>query len=162
MTARPTGAELEEMAQAVELPAGTTDTAMVIVHEPGGRTSDGSSFSGLGGTARYGVAWLVGGNRKTAPFATLDAFADARELVRKITGEGGVLWQRKQLRAAKIAQLDQEERDAMKAAEAPRQSLEERIKNAGGGSRPPSPSSATPSTRTPRAFAATQTASQSR
>jgi hypothetical protein len=81
-------ADLDRLARSLVQPSGTTSAVAVIEGEPGGRLSkplDGYP-SGLGGRTRFGVAWLVGGLRRSAAAASFDRQDDALRLVHILNG----------------------------------------------------------------------------
>jgi hypothetical protein len=134
--------EIEAIAAAVVLPEGATDLCMVVAHEPGGKMPDGSP-SGIGGSTRFGPAWVIDGRAKSEPIALLDKQADARALLRLIAGEEGELWQRRVRRRERIAALDAAEAETERVEKENAKTIR-RSNESGDGSSPPTRSSAKP------------------
>lgn len=148
-----TDAELREIALAAVPPSGTMDCVAYVEHTPGGTLPNGTP-NGLGGHTRYGAAWFDG-LKTSEPFALFDNQKDAFRLINLVTGEEGELWRRKEVRRARIAELDAAEAAAAAEAKETERSLRKLAKKGvdiaeatGGGSSRRSRSSEKPSAST--------------
>lgn len=109
--------ELDEIAATVVLPSGTTDLYMHVHHEPGGKIPGTDYPNGLGGKTTYGPAPIIDGRERGAPFF-LGTMGEARYLFGRLDGEEGELWQRREARRRRIAELDAAEAAEAEAAKA--------------------------------------------
>ncbi len=125
--------ELEAVAASLVLPDGCTDVCMVAGYKDG--------------HVVFGPAWAVGGGLAKVPIAMYRSQHDARALFEMIAGPGGELWQRRERRRARLAELEALEA----AAEAEAKEEAKALKKAGGdGSPPRAPSSSRPTGTTPK------------
>lgn len=125
--------ELRVIAAGVVVPPNATDVVMAVEHTPGGTLPNGTP-NGLGGKTRYGPAFFIGGLRPGEPIALFSTQAEARELLALIAGPEGELWQRKEARRRRIAELEEIERaNEAEAAEAAKEKAktERRLRRAG-------------------------------
>jgi hypothetical protein len=134
-------AAIEEVALAAALPDGVTDAIMICESTPGAKLPNGDP-SGVGGTTKFGVAWVLRGRETSAPVALYDTHAEAACLYEAITGPEGELWQRKARRRALIQELEETEKSAAAEAKATL-----KAQNDGAGSPRPKRSSEKRSTR---------------
>ncbi len=152
--------ELDELVAAVVLPSGTTDLYMHVDHVPGGKVPGTDYPGGLGGVTRYGPAPLVEGRIHGAPFALLTK-DEARYVFNALDGPEGELWQRREARRARIAEIEAAEQAAAEAAKAEAKEQAKTLRRAkragvdlteatGGGSSRRSTSSATRTAMTGR------------
>jgi hypothetical protein len=128
--------ELRAVAATVVIPDGATDLKVISVSEPGERLPDGS-WAGRGGTTRFGPAWMINGGLETSPpIETYESVRDAMALHALVAGPEGELWQRRERRRERLAQIIADEEAAAAEEKAA-------ARAAGGGSPRRSRSSAT-------------------
>lgn len=109
--------ELDEIIHAVVLPTGTTDLYMHVDHTPGGKIPGTDYPNGLGGVTRYGPAPIIDGRLHGAPFA-LGTMQEARYMYAALEGPEGELWQRREARRSRIAEIEAAEAAAETEARA--------------------------------------------
>lgn len=109
-------AELDELVAGIVLPSGATDLYMHVDHTPGGTLPNGTP-NGLGGSTRYGPAPIIGGREHGAPFF-LGTMAEARYAFTQLDGPEGELWQRREAKRNRIAEIEAAERAAEDEAKA--------------------------------------------
>jgi hypothetical protein len=115
-------AEIAATAASVVLPDGVTDLCMVVDVTKGESFPDGTP-KGIGVETRYGPAWVIDGRGKSAPIALYASPYDARDLYDLIAGPEGELWQRRERRRQRIAELEAAEAAAAEEAKSEAKTL---------------------------------------
>jgi hypothetical protein len=98
--------EMRAVAMAEVPPSGTLDVTGYVEHTMGGELPNGTP-NGLGGSDRFGASWFDG-LKSAGPIAGLlfDTPREAHAFVAALKGEGTELWERKEARRRRIAEVE--------------------------------------------------------